>query len=177
MPAACSRRRMRPGPAAAGCANPCDTAKRLPRSPQPLIRLVLVLCVVWAGGSLAYRTGNALAGWDARRAERSPCSWQLGIAPAERLRRCLAGMEGWLPRDTVVLFVSPPGPCSAPFFRWRWAAYLLPDLEVSSPDDPSGSLKAVYLIAYQMEPAPLPGAHLVLVRQLEGGRLYRIHRP
>jgi hypothetical protein len=146
-------------------------------APRPLLRLVLVLFVVWAGVALVYRTGAALAGWDARQANRSACVWRFGAVPVDRLRRCLAGVEGWLPPDSVVVFVSPPGPCSSQFFCWRWAAYLLPDLEVSSPDDPDGSRLASYLIAYHTEPAPSPGTRLVLVRELAGGVLYRIHRP
>lgn len=146
-------------------------------APQPLVRLVLVLFVVWAGAALAYRTGDALTGWDARRANRPACVWGFGTGPVASLGRCLAGVEGWLPPDSVVVFDSPPGPCNSQFFRWRWAAYLLPDLEVSSPDDPDGSRLASYLITYRTEPAPPPGTRLVLVRQLAGGRIYRIHRP
>ena len=146
-------------------------------APQPLVRLVLVLFVVWAGAALANRTGAALTGWDMRRADRPACEWSLGTGPVARLGRCLAGVEGWLPRDTVVVFESPPGPCNSRFFCWRWAAYLLPDLEVSLPDDPDGSRLAAYLIAYRTEPAAPPGSLLVLVRQLADGRLYRIHRP
>jgi len=146
-------------------------------APQPLVRLVLVLFVVWAGAALAYRTGAALTGWDLRRADRPACEWSLGTAPVAALGRFLAGVEGWLPRDSVVLFESPPGPCNSPFFRWRWAAYLLPELEVSLPDDPDGSRLAAYLIAYRTAPAPPPGTRLVLVRQLADGRLYRIDRP
>jgi hypothetical protein len=146
-------------------------------APQPLVRLVLVLFVVWAGAAMAYRTGAALTGWDMRRADRPACAWSLGTGPVARLRRCLAGVEGWLPRDSVVVFDSPPGPCNSRFFCWRWAAYLLPDLAVSLPDDPDGSRLAEYLVAYRTEPAPAPGSRLVLVRQLADGRLYRIHRP
>jgi len=146
-------------------------------APQPLVRLVLVLFVVWAGAAMAYRTGAALTGWDTRRADRLACEWSLGTGPVTRLERCLAGVEGWVPRDSVVVFDSAPGPCNSQFFRWRWAAYLLPELEVSLPDDPDGSRLATYLIAYRTEPAPPPGSRLVLVRQLADGRLYRIHRP
>jgi len=146
-------------------------------APPPLCRLILVLFVVWAGIALAVRTGAAVAGWDSRGADRPACAWRFGTGPVESLRRCLARVEGWLPPDTVVVFVSPPGPCNAPFFCWRWTAYLLPDLEVSPPDDVEGRQRASYLIAYRTRPAPPPGSHLVLVRQLEGGRLYRIDRP
>jgi hypothetical protein len=142
-----------------------------------MVRLVLVLFVVWAGAALAYRTGDALTGWDARRVNRPACVWGFGTGPVASLERGLAGVEGWLPPDSVVVFESPPGPCNSQFFCWRWAAYLLPDLEVSLPDDPDGSRLASYLVTYRTEPAPLPGTRLVLVRQLADGRIYRIHRP
>jgi hypothetical protein len=143
----------------------------------PLVRLVLVLFASWAAVALARETGGALAGWDARHANNPPCLWRFGMAPAERLRRCLAGVEGWLPPGTTVVFASPPGGCSAEFFRWRWAAYLLPDLDVVLPDDLAGGKLAAYLVAYRTEPVPPPGTHLELARQLAGGRLFRIHRP
>ena len=146
-------------------------------APPPLARLVLVLFVVWAGAALAYRTGAALTGWDTRGADRPACVWRFGTGPVASLGRCLAGVEGWLPPDSVVVFDSPPGPCNSQFFCWRWAAYLLPDLEVSLPDDPDGSRLASYLVTYRTEPAPPPGTRLVLVRQLADGRIYRIHRP
>jgi hypothetical protein len=146
-------------------------------APQPLVRLVLVLFAVWAGAALAYRTGFALTGWDTRRADRPACLWRLATGPVASLRRCLAGVEGRVPRDSVVVFDSPPGPCGSQFFCWRWAAYLLPNLEVSLPGDPDGSRLAAYVIAYRTEPAPCPGTRLVLIRRLADGSLYRIDRP
>jgi hypothetical protein len=90
-------------------------------------------------------------------------SWRLGSRPAERLRRCLDEARGLLPADAVVTFVSPPGPLQADFFRSRWAAYLLPDLDVVTPaDGPTGSR---FLIAFQMG-ADRPG--LTLIRELPG---------
>jgi hypothetical protein len=145
--------------------------------PPPLCRLILVLFVAWAGAALAVRTGAAVADWDTRGDNWPPSLWRFGMAPVERLRDCLARVEGWLPPDTVAVFDSPPGPCNAPFFCWRWAAYLLPDLELTPPYDVEGNLRATYLIAYRTQPAPPPGSHLVFVRQLAGGRLYRIDRP
>jgi hypothetical protein len=146
-------------------------------APQPLVRLVLVLFVGWAAVALARETGAALADWDARQVNRAPCMWRLGMAPAERFRRCLAEVEGRVPAGSVVIFVSSPGDCGAEFFRWRWAAYLLPDLDVVTPDDLAGRHLASHLIAYRTAPVPPPGARLVLLRQLEGGRLFRIQRP
>jgi hypothetical protein len=141
-----------------------------------LVRLALVLYVAWAGIALARETAAAAEGWGLRQGNTYPYFWRLGMAPVERLRRCLAGAEGLLPRDTLVVFTSRPAPYDGEFFRWRWAAYLLPGLQVSWPYNPHGRQEASYLIAYRRLPDPLPGCKLVLVRQLEGGRLYRIDR-
>ncbi len=136
-----------------------------------------MLFVCWSGVALVRETAAAVAGWDARQVNRRPCLWRFGMAPVERFARCLAGVDGLLPPDSLVIFDSPPGDCSAQFYRWRWAAYLLPALDLVTPDDPAGRQRASYLIAYRTEPAPPPGARLVLVRQLAGGRLFRIDRP
>jgi hypothetical protein len=119
----------------------------------------------------------AAASWSHRQANVLPNRWQLGSAPVSRLERCLAGVEGLLPRDSVVLFASPDGPVAAPFFRWRWAAYLLPDLNVVAPRDEDGERAAAYAIGYHLEPTPPPHSHLDLSRQMDGCRLYRIVRP
>jgi hypothetical protein len=75
-------------------------------------------------------------------------SWRIGSRPAERLRRCLDEAHGLLPRGSIVTFVSPPGALQADFFRSRWAAYLLPDLDVVTPAD--GPVGSRFLIAFQM---------------------------
>jgi hypothetical protein len=145
--------------------------------PPLLVRLVLGLFVAWAGLALARETAAAAAGWSHRQDNAPPCLWRLGMAPVERLRRCLAGAAGLLPRDTVVAFASRPAACDAEFFRWRWAAYLLPDLMVTRPGDPYSRQRPAYLITYRRLPDPLPGCNAVFSRQLDGGRLYRIDCP
>jgi hypothetical protein len=150
---------------------------RLRRQPPPLVCLVLVLFVIWGGIALAREIGAAHAGWDRRQDYWLPNQWRFGMAQVERLRRSLAGVEGWLPADSVVGFASPPGAGSADFFRWRWAAYLLPDLLVSPADDHEGWNGAAFLIEYGRLPAPPPGTTLEPSRSLGNGHLYRIHRP
>jgi hypothetical protein len=139
-------------------------------------RLVLGLCLGWAALALARETGDAWEGWSQRQRNNLPCGWRFGMAPVERLRRCLGGIDGLVPSGSVVAFASLPGGCSAEFFRWRWAAYLLPGLEVVSLDDPAARQLAAYLITYRRLPEPPPGTRLELLRQLEGGRVYRILR-
>ena len=156
---------------------PCDNRRRLPAGTKPLVRLGLGLFVAWAGIALAWETGASLQGWDTREPNRTPFLWRLGTAPVARLRLCLNGVEGFLPPGSAAVFASPEGDYGAAFFRWRWAAYLLSDLQLSPADDLLGWQAASYLIAYRTLPAPPPGASLVLIRPLEGGRLYRIHHP
>lgn len=138
--------------------------------------------MAWAGIALASETGSALGWWDFRQGNAAPCRWRPGTAPVDRLRQCLAGVAaaGRLPRDSVVLFASPAGACDngdSAFYRSRWAAYLLPRLQVVAPGDPRADAVACFLISYHVEPAPPSGASLELLRQLAGGRLYRVRRP
>jgi hypothetical protein len=142
--------------------------------PPPFVRVLLAGALVWAAVALLREAGGTLAAWDDRATNAPPCEWHFGMAPVERLHHALAGVEGWLPRDTVLVFASPDGACGTEFFRWRWAAYLLPDLDVVLPRDAAG---AAYEATYRREPQPLPGSRLEAVRDLDGGRLYRLVRP
>jgi hypothetical protein len=145
-------------------------------SAPPLARLLFGLLLAWAAVALAYETATVRHDWNRRQENVPPCLWRFGMAPVERLGTCLAGVKGLLPRDTLVLFSSPTaGPCDPDFYRWRWAAYLLPDLLVARANDGEALRQASYLITYRRQPEPLPGCRLDLVRQLDGGRLYRIH--
>jgi hypothetical protein len=145
---------------------------------KPLARLLLGLLVAWSGVALTREAMAVRGDWSRRQRNVPPCMWRLGMAPVARLRACLAGVEGLLPRDSLVLFASPSaGPCNPEFFRWRWAAYLLPDLLVARTDDLEARQLANYLLAYRRPVEPPPGCRLELIRQLDGGRLYRIHRP
>jgi hypothetical protein len=139
--------------------------------------LVLGLWLAWSVFALVRECRGAMATWNHRRANILPNRWQFGSAPVGRLQACLAGIEGLLPRDSVVLFASPDGAVSARFFRWRWAAYLLPDLNVAAEQDELGERTASYAIGYHVEPMAPPRSHLDLSRQLDGCRLYRIVRP
>lgn len=148
-------------------------------STKPLVRLLMALLLAWSAVALTREAVATRRDWNRRQKNAPPCVWHFGMAPVERLRACVAGVEGLLPRDSLVLFASPAGagPCNPEFFRWRWAAYLLPDLLVARPDDLEARQLASYLIAYRRPVEPPPGCRLELIRQLDGGRLYRIHHP
>jgi hypothetical protein len=140
-----------------------------------LVRVLLAGALVWAAVALLREAGGALAAWDDRAGNTPPCAWHFGMAPVERLHRALDGVEGWLPRNTILVFASPDGACGTEFFRWRWAAYLLPDLDLVLPRD-AATAGATYEVTYRRDPAPLPGIRLEPERDLDGGRLYRLVR-
>jgi hypothetical protein len=140
-------------------------------------RLILGLWLVWAAYALADACRQALAERELRAQNVLPCRWHFGLAAVDRLQRCLAGVEGLLPGGSVVLFDSPAGPVDARFYRWRWAAYLLPDLEVAMPEDGLGARTAAYAIGYHRVPAAPAQSHLDLSRRLDGCLLFRIVRP
>jgi hypothetical protein len=145
------------------------------RSPQPLLRVSILLALAWAAAGLARETGAVVAALDEGQPQVPVCNWRFGMAPVERLRRTLRGVEGWLPRDSIVAFTSPAGEYDAEFYRWRWAAYLLPDLDVVPPE--ATAVVAAYAVAYRRLPLPLRGCRLDLIRDLDGGRLYQVLRP
>lgn len=134
------------------------------------------LALAWAGIALARTLGDTVASWDSRARIDPPSIWHLGMEPVERLHRCIGELETLLPRDTVVAFASAPGEAGAEFYRWRWAAYFLPGLQVTWLADRAGSLSATHLVSYRCQAEPPAGTRLQFIRQLRGGRLYRIQR-
>lgn len=129
---------------------------------------------------VAEATGE-LRGFDARSANANPFNWRFGMAPVVRFSRCMAEARALLPPGTLVAFVSPGegaagrggGGGNDDFFRWRWAAYLLPELDLVRLQDASPPQAPSYLLTYRRE---APGRRFELVRQLTGGRLYRVRR-
>jgi hypothetical protein len=119
---------------------------------------------------------KALSGWDGRREWAEPSwSFRFGAPQVDRLERCLARARQVIPAGSVVAFVSPDEPAGlgVAFYRWRWAAYLMPEHNLVQPGHPAAG-KAEYLIAYDIQ-AGEPG--LELIRRLPGGRLFRVRRP
>lgn len=92
-----------------------------------LKRLTLGLLLAWAGAGFLLEMNGALAGWDGR-AERTepPWLWRPGMPQTAELERCLAVARREIPTGTVVAFSSLDEPPGAAFYRWRWAAYLMP---------------------------------------------------
>jgi hypothetical protein len=141
-----------------------------------LARLLVGVYLAWGGVALEKETIGLLSGWHDRQRNSPPAWWRFQSGPVERFRRCLAGAAPLLPADSVVLFLSPPDDQGAEFFRWRWAAYLLPEMNLTTLDSPDGRQLASYEITFRRPGVAPPGTRLELLRQLNLGRLYRIVR-
>jgi len=144
-----------------------------------LRQLILGFALAWGVLSLLRETGSALADLDGR-AERGGdvTSWQLGTPPVERLDRCLDLVRRHVPTDRLVVFASSPdaGPESE-FYRWRWAAYLLPrhDLALLQSPMPAETVRrAEYLLA---DERTLEIPRLEVLEERPGCRLYRVKTP
>ena len=101
-------------------------------------RLALGLLVAWAGAGFLREVNGALAGWDAREEiAEPPWLWRPGLGAPAELERCLAAARREIPPGVVVAFSSPDDPPGAAFFRWRWAAYLMPAHDVVQAGEPA----------------------------------------
>lgn len=99
-----------------------------------------------------------------------PVQWRFGMPQIDVLERCFAGARPLIPPGSVIVFTSP-GPREAEFFRWRWAAYGLPEYDVIQPDMPRAAEMAEFLISHRV-PIRLPRAKLV--RKLPGCQLFQV---
>jgi hypothetical protein len=139
-----------------------------------LKRFVLSLLVAWAAFAFLHELNRAVTGYDARaETPAHPRRWQPGMAGPVRLERCLAPARRAIDRGAVVAFASPDEPAGSAFFRWRWAAYLMPAHDVIQAGDPAAARLADYAIACGTR---LDDPRLAPVRELPGGRLYRVLR-
>jgi hypothetical protein len=135
-------------------------------------RLILVLFLAWSAFAFLAEFADTFAGWDRRESERSdPIRWRFGVRQVGILEQCLAEARQEIPKGSVVAFASPQGPAAADFYRWRWAAYLLPEYDVLAITDPKAGELAQYLIAHRQ---PIDHPRAEKIRQLTGCVLYRV---
>jgi hypothetical protein len=136
-------------------------------------RLVLGLLLAWSAFVFLAELQKALETYDRRSVQHGghPGLWQFGTPPVEILQQCLSEAQALIPPGSVVAFTSP-GPPDADFFRWRWAAYALPEDDVIQPVTPHASEIAQYLISHRL-PIQLP--RLELVKALTGCQLFRVN--
>jgi hypothetical protein len=110
-------------------------------------KLIVSLVLLW---TLAACGHEAWLAWRARgRTGRvPPALWRLPTRPVEHLRACAEAVRGRLPPRSRVAFLSRP-PTEDQFYRWRWAAYLLPEMEVLALTDAGIPETARYVVAYR----------------------------
>ena len=134
-------------------------------------RLLLGFLLVWSAFLFLAHLQKALGDFDRRRIFLSdPVQWRFGMPQIEVLRQCLAEARPLIPPGSVVVFTSPRAEM-ADFYRWRWAAYALPEHDVIQPETPRAAEMAEYLISHRV-PIRLPRARLF--KQLTGCQLFRV---
>lgn len=141
----------------------------------PALAVLLGLAVVWAAYAAGREASRAFAGL---RAQKSPLAgaigWREGTPPVHRFRRFVDAARPHLPAGGKVVFLSPDYGPGEQFFRSRWAAYLLPEVEVLPLDDPAARQVGEYLLAYRQ---PVEHPRVELLQRLPDGWLYRIRPP
>lgn len=137
-------------------------------------RLILVFFLAWSAFAFLAELQGTFAGWDRRESERSdPIRWRFGVRQTGILEKCLAEARREIPPGSVVAFASPQGPAAADFYRWRWAAYFLPEHDVLPVSDPKAGELARYVIAHRQ---PIDDPRVEVVRPLTGCVLYRVKK-
>ncbi|HEX9943186.1 MAG TPA: hypothetical protein VGG03_14295 [Thermoanaerobaculia bacterium] len=140
-----------------------------------LKRLLLGLLAAWAAAGFLVEVNRALTGYDGReRSAADPWAWRLGAPQHIALERCLAPARRMIPPHTALMFIAPDVPPGNAPYRWMWAAYLMPQHDVLAAGDPAAAALAQYVIACGTR---IEGSWAVPVRDLPGGRLYRVRRP
>jgi hypothetical protein len=140
-----------------------------------LKQLFLALLVAWAGTGFLFELNGAVTGYDGREtASASPPLWRPGMPEIVRLERCVAAARRTIAPGAAVAFASPDSPHGADSLRWRWAAYWLPANDVIPANDPAAARLAQYALVCG---ARLADPRLAPLRDLPGGRLYRVRRP
>lgn len=135
-------------------------------------KLLLGLALAWAAFALLAEVQGAAAGYDLRqRFHPSAIGWRFGIPQVERLELCLDAARPLLSLGGRVAFASRPD--GDAFFRHRWAAYLLPEIDLIPWDDPAGK-SAPLLLSYSY---PIDDSRLELSHRLPAGFLYKGKPP
>jgi hypothetical protein len=140
-----------------------------------LRRLILVLFLAWSAFAFLAELSETFTGFDRRETERAdPIRWRFGVRQVEVLEQCLTEARQVIPAGSVVAFASPASAdtaAAAEFYRWRWAAYLLPEYDVLPISDPRAGELAQYLIAHRRQ---IDHPRAEKMRQLTGCVLYRV---
>lgn len=134
-----------------------------------LLPILLGLALAWTAWALLAEVSGTVSGFDLRdRAHPSAIAWRFGIPQVSRLTLFLDAARPLLPPGARVAFASRPD--GEAFFRHRWAAYLLPEVDLLPWEDPAGR-GAPLLLSYSYQP---DDPRLRLRRRLPAGFLYQV---
>jgi len=143
-----------------------------------VIRKLLVgLALLWAGYAALRELNSAVTGYDLRdRRPAGPLQWRFGMPAVGDLARFAAGARPLLPPGSRVAFASTRTTGGRAgddaFFRYRWAAYLLPEVDLVAAGSPAAA-EADYALGFRLL---LPAPRFELIATLPGGSVYRVRR-
>ena len=133
-------------------------------------KMLLGLALAWAGYAALSEVSSAVASYDRRdRRLASAIDWRPGMPQLEKLSAFTAAARPHLPPGSAVVFATAED--GQDFFRYRWASYLLPEVDLIPFAHPTAGTAGRYLLSYRR---PFDHPRLVLLRRLPGGWLYRI---
>lgn len=137
-----------------------------------LRKLILGLALAWAGFAFLAEVRHSLDLLDQRESRPFvPAHWRFGVRQLEDFQAALEAARREMPAGSRVAFTSRPGPEDADFFRWRWAAYLMPEMDVLPFSAFENGEPVAYVLAFRKE---VQDPRLEMIRRLPGGRLYRV---
>lgn len=133
--------------------------------PWSIRKLLLAVLLLWNVFGLARATILTVESWRNRATfNLPPLYWRLGAPRPEELRHCAEFAGRFVPRGSRIVVAD----AEADFFRWRWAAYLLPAHDVL---DTSSVESADFLLFVGKETFPPRGT---LARQEPPCSIYRL---
>jgi len=141
---------------------------------RQLLLAAVCLGLLGSGAAFLRETGRALTAYDGRRdLALGVIAWRFGLPQVDRLDAFLRAARPLLPPGEPAVFGSPDDAPGQRFFRYRWAAFLLPEVPLLPLDDPAAG-RARLLLNYGPR---FEHPRLRFVRRLPGGQLYRVLPP
>jgi len=139
-----------------------------------LKRLILGGLAAWTACAFLVELNHTVAAWDGREHVDPAWGWRFETPETGALSRSLDVARKAIPPGAAIAFTAPDDPPGAELVASRWAAYLMPDRDVLSVNDPEAGQIAQYAIGFRKE-IRHPRAELML--RLPDGWLYRVKRP
>ncbi len=147
-------------------------------SPTVIRKLLVGLALLWAGYAALRELNAAVTGYDLRgQRPAGPLQWRFGMPAVEELTRFSAAARPLLPAGSRVAFASVRTTSGRAgddaFFRYRWAAYFLPEVDLVDAGSPAAAA-AGYALAFRTR---LPAPRFEEIAALPGGWVYRVAPP